>query len=99
MPLCTSVYLYLVVTYWERTGLLALVCGVSLQVCHFPIGILGQVWYLIVSIPDLCTLTNFFFMFSLYGPLQNILPPGGPILCPKGHNLNILGRGLLGDVR
>ena len=24
---------------------------------HFPIAILGQVWYLIVSIPDLCTLT------------------------------------------
>ena len=24
----------------------------------FPIGILGQVWYLIVSISDLCTLTN-----------------------------------------
>ena len=33
----------------------ALVCGVRLWVCHFPIGILGQVWYLIVSIPDLCT--------------------------------------------
>ena len=28
-----------------------------LWVGHFPIGILGQVWYLIVSIPDLCTLT------------------------------------------
>ena len=28
-------------------------------VCHFPIGILGQVWYLIVSIPDLCTITYF----------------------------------------
>ena len=28
-----------------------------LWVCHFPIGILGQVWYLIASIPDLCTLT------------------------------------------
>ena len=28
-----------------------------LWVCHFPIGILGQVWYLIVSIPDLCNLT------------------------------------------
>ena len=27
--------------------------------CHFPIGILGQVWYLIVWIPDLCTLTYF----------------------------------------
>ena len=30
-----------------------------LWVCHFPIGILGQVWYLILSIPDLCTLTYF----------------------------------------
>ena len=28
-------------------------------VYHFPIGILGQVLYLIVSIPDLCTLTYF----------------------------------------
>ena len=28
-------------------------------VCHFPIGILGKVWYLIVSIPDLCTLSFF----------------------------------------
>ena len=30
-----------------------------LRVCHFPIGILGQVWYLIVLIPDLCTITYF----------------------------------------
>ena len=30
-----------------------------LWVCHFPIGILGQVWYLIESIPDLCTITYF----------------------------------------
>ena len=28
----------------------------------FPIGILGQVWYLIVSIPDLCTLTYFVYV-------------------------------------
>ena len=27
--------------------------------CHFPIGILGQVWYLIVPITYLCTLTYF----------------------------------------
>ena len=47
------------VTCWERADLLALVCGVELRVCHFPIGILGQVWYLIVSILDLCTLTYF----------------------------------------
>ena len=31
-----------------------------LWVCHFPIGILGQVWYLIVWIPDLCNLTYFY---------------------------------------
>ena len=28
MPLCESVYLYLVVTCWESADLLALVCGV-----------------------------------------------------------------------
>ena len=51
---CTSVCWCLVVTCWERADLLALVCDVSLWRCHFPIGILGQVWCLIVSIPDLC---------------------------------------------
>ena len=30
------------------------------EFCHFPIGILGQVWYLIVSIPYLCNLTYFY---------------------------------------
>ena len=29
------------------------------EFCHFPIGILGQVWYLTLSIPDLCTLSYF----------------------------------------
>ena len=48
-----------------KADLLALVCGVSLRVCHFPIGILGQVWCLIVSIPDLCTLTYFTKMFPM----------------------------------
>ena len=52
MSLCASVYMCFVVTCWERADLLALFC-------HFPIGILGQVWYLIVSIPGLCTLTYF----------------------------------------
>ena len=32
-----------------------------LAVSHFPIGMLGQVWYLIASIPDLCTLTHFIY--------------------------------------
>ena len=57
MPLCPSVYMCLVVTCWEKVDLLSLVCGILLCVCHFPIGILGQVWYLIVSIPYLCTLS------------------------------------------
>ena len=35
-----------------------------LWVCHFPIGILGQVWYLIVSIPDLCTITYFYIRLN-----------------------------------
>ena len=39
-----------VVTCLERADLLAFVCDVYLWICHFPIGILGQVWYLIVSI-------------------------------------------------
>ena len=59
MPLYTSDYMCLVVTCLEGADLLALVCGVLLWVCYFPIGILGKVWYLIVSIPDLCTLTYF----------------------------------------
>ena len=41
-----------------------LVYGVLLRVCYFPIGILGQVWYLIVSIPDLCTLTYYDFVLK-----------------------------------
>ena len=59
LPLYASVYMCLVVTCWEWADLMALVGGVLLWACHFPIGILGQVWYLIVSIPDLCTLTYF----------------------------------------
>ena len=31
-----------------------------LWVCHFPIGVLGRVWCLVVSIPDLCTITYFY---------------------------------------
>ena len=55
MSLCTSIYMCFVITCWERADLGSrLWC---LTVCHFPIGILGQVWNLIVSIPDLCTLT------------------------------------------
>ena len=46
-----------------------------LWVCHFPIGILGQVWYLIVSIPDLCNLTYFnVYYYALLQTDKRILP-------------------------
>ena len=61
MSLYASVYICFVVTCWERVDLLALVCvvclTVSLSLSHWYPGL--GVWYLIVSIPDLCTLTYF----------------------------------------
>ena len=42
-----------VVTCWESADLLALVGDVYCILVTFPCGILGQVWYLIVSFPDL----------------------------------------------
>ena len=56
MPL----YCSLVVTCWERADLLALLYVMFF--CAFvtsPYIVLGQVWYLIVSIPDLCLLSYF----------------------------------------
>ena len=47
-----SVHCCLVVTWRERADLLALVCDVYCDFVTFPFGILGLVWYLIVSIPD-----------------------------------------------
>ena len=49
-----SVHCCLVVTCWERADLFALVGDVYCIVLTFPCGILGQVWYLIVSFPVLC---------------------------------------------
>ena len=60
-----SVHCSLVVTCWKRADLLALLCVMFLLLLFscvfvtFPCGVLGQVWCLIVSIPDLCLLTYF----------------------------------------
>ena len=56
-----SVHCCIVVTCSERDDLLALVCDVYCGFVTFPYGILGQVWYLIVSIPDLCQLSYFYY--------------------------------------
>ena len=55
-----SVHCSLVVTYWERANLLALLFVMSS--CIFvtlPCGVLGQLWFLIVLTPDLCLLPCF----------------------------------------
>ena len=54
-----SVHCCLVVTCWERADLMALVGDVYCIFVTFPCGILGQVWYLIVSFPNLCHLLSF----------------------------------------
>ena len=54
-----SVHCSLVVTCWERADLLALVGDLYCIFVTLPCGILGQVWYSIVLIPDLCRLSNF----------------------------------------
>ena len=47
------------VTLGKRADLLALVCDVYCNFVTFSFVILGQVWYLIVSIPDPCCLSYF----------------------------------------
>ena len=68
--LCLCVCLF-ICALWSPAGkgltslLSFVVSAVSFSLSN---GILGQVWYLIVSIPDLCTLT-YFIEFFLHCPL------------------------------
>ena len=48
-----SVSCSLVITCWERADLLA-VSIMTFPCVTFPYGVLVKVWYLVVSIPDLC---------------------------------------------
>ena len=63
-----SVHCCLVATCWEGADLSALVCDVYCVFVTFPCGIQGQVWYLIVSFPDLCLLSYFdkLYLCSMY---------------------------------
>ena len=54
-----------------------------LWVCHFPFGILGQVWYLIVSNPDLCNLITLGYNTTL--GVQQILMQRKSCLIPILH--------------
>ena len=60
-----SVPCSLVITCWERADLLAfLYLMFSCVFVTFPYSVLGQVWYLIVLIPDLCLLPYFKSFFK-----------------------------------
>ena len=49
-----------------RANLLAVLCVMFYcAFVTFPCGVLGQMWYLIVSISDLCLLT--YFAYTKYG--------------------------------
>ena len=54
-----SVRCSIFITCWERIDLLPLLCVLG----AFPYVVLGQMWYLIVSIPDLC-LSLYFNRYS-----------------------------------
>ena len=49
---------------WSPAGK-RLTSWLSFVMCYFPIGILGQVWYLILSISDLCPLSYFSHRYQL----------------------------------
>ena len=61
-----SVHCCFVVTCSERVDLLAFVGDVYCIFVTFPYGILGQVWYLIASFPDLCLLSYFEVLWCIY---------------------------------
>ena len=62
-----SVHCCLIVICRERAVLLALVGDVYCIFVTFPCGILGQVWYLIVSSPDLCCLSYLKRRYNIKG--------------------------------
>ena len=66
-----SVHCNLLVTCWEMAGHLTLLYVMFYCACFtFPCAVLGQVWYLIVSIPELCLLT---YLNSLFYHLEYLL--------------------------
>ena len=69
-----SVLCSLVVTCWERAGILAHMCVKYYCVfVTFPCGVLGQVWYLIVSLSDMGLLYTLIIRVDLKGGLLALL--------------------------
>ena len=70
------------VTCWERAGLLALLYVMFYCVfVTFSCGVLGQVWYLIVSISDLCLLTY----FLIFGKMKLLVIVQKKLISENNH--------------
>ena len=85
----------LVVTCLERTDLFVfLYVMFSCVFVTFQYGVLSHVWYLIVSIPDLCILPHCVFVTFQYGVLSHVwyLIVSIPDLCILPHLNKILKR-------
>ena len=80
-----SVFSLLPCGHLKENDLLALLCDVYCDFVPFPFGILGQMWYLIVSIPVPCCL-SYFNSFLASGDFRclliNICKQFGPRLGP-----------------
>ena len=67
-----SVHCLFVATCWERAGLLALLYVLfSCVIVTFPCVVLGQAWYMIVSIPEFCILLN--YIYHELASIKNLL--------------------------
>ena len=68
------VHCSLVVTCWQRADLLALLFMMFYCVfVTFPCGVLGQVWCVIVSIPDLSLLSYLSYVLCIYVCKGNVV--------------------------
>ena len=60
------------ITCWERADVLALLYVMfSCDFVSFPYGVTAKVWYLVVSIPDICLLSYFLSQKLLTIELSN----------------------------
>ena len=58
-----------VVTCWEMADLLGLVCVMIFATFWY--GVWGQVWYLLVLIPDISLLTNYVIIQVIHAEIAN----------------------------
>ena len=70
-----SVRCYLVITCWEKADLIGLAGYVYCIFATFPCGVLGQVWYLIVSFSNLCN-RFYFYCINMFGIAHREFDPG-----------------------